>query len=153
MWCWAASGQMVMEYLGTNVNQCTQANNRFSYSDCCNSPVPGHCVKGGWPEFDKYGYNFTRTSNTALSWSQLKAEVCNKSYCGKRPYCFSWHWNGGGGHMMVVIGYTTVEGVDMVEINDPWAPNVGDHRFITYTAYVSGAGYTHWDDFYQVRKK
>jgi hypothetical protein len=153
MWCWAASGQMVMEYLGTNVSQCTQANNRFSYTDCCNSTVPGHCIKGGWPEFDKYGFDFTRTSNTALSWDQLKKEVCNKSYCGKRPYCFSWHWNGGGGHMMVVIGYTTVDGVNMVEINDPWAPNVGDHRFITYDAYVSGAGYTHWDDFYQVRKK
>ena len=29
MWCWAASGQMVMDFLGNNVSQCVQANNRF----------------------------------------------------------------------------------------------------------------------------
>ena len=29
MWCWAASGEMVMEYLGRAVSQCTQANDEF----------------------------------------------------------------------------------------------------------------------------
>ena len=62
-WCWAASGQMVMDYLGNNVSQCTEANNRFYRSDCCNlalCPYPdaptydtaGNCVGcacGGWP--------------------------------------------------------------------------------------------------------
>ena len=52
--------------------------------------------------------------------------------------------------MMVAIGYTTIDGVNYVEINDPWSPCVGDHRFITYNAYVSGSTYTHWDDFYDI---
>jgi len=152
MWCWAASGQMVMQYHGVNVAQCTQANNRFGRSDCCNTPTPQACISGGWPEFDKYGFSFTRTSNTALTWDQLRAEIADSESCGNRPFAFTWHWPGGGGHMMVAIGYDTVDGVNYVEINDPWAPNVGDHRFITYDFYVESPGdHTHWDDFYEVQ--
>lgn len=149
MWCWAASGEMVMDFLGTNVSQCDQANKRFGRTDCCNNPVPGACVNGGWPEFDKYGFSFQTTSDAPLSWDAVKKQI----YCKKRPFAFSWHWNGGGGHMMALIGYVTVDDVQYVVINDPWAPNVGDQRIITYDAYVSGSGYTHWDDYYNVTKQ
>ena len=157
MWCWAGSGQMVMDYLGNNVAQCTQANNRFNRTDCpCNQcgPNPASnppCVIGGWPEFDKYGFTFKRTSDTALTWDQLREELSQKSHCGKRPVAFSWHWAGGGGHMMVATGYVTVEGTNFVSILDPWSPCNGDARILTYSAYVSGSGYTHWDDFYEIK--
>lgn len=156
MWCWAGSGQMVMDFLGNNVAQCTQANNRFGRTDCpctqCTNPVSNPpCVSGGWPEFDKYGFTFKRTSDTALSWEKLRTELANWKFCGKRPVAFSWHWNGGSGHMMVATGYVTVEGTNYVAILDPWAPCTGDSRIITYSAYVSGSGYTHWDDFYEIR--
>lgn len=159
MWCWAGSGQMVMHYLGNNVAQCTQANNRFGRTDCpcgqCgSSPVANPpCVNGGWPEFDKYGFTFERTSDTALTFEQLRKELSPKSSCGKRPIAYSWHWSGGGGHMMVADGYVTIDGVDYVSILDPWAPCQGDARILTYAAYVSGGGYTHWDDFHHVRKQ
>jgi Papain-like cysteine protease AvrRpt2 len=154
MWCWAGSGQMVMEFLGVSVPQCTQANNEFGRADCCNSPTPGACVEGGWPEFDKYGFTFKRTSDAALTWDQVRAQTSDAAVCSRRPFAFSWHWPGGGGHMMVAIGYQTVGNVNYVEINDPWAPNVGDHRFITYDFYVASAGdHTHWDDFYDVARK
>ena len=154
MWCWAASAQMVMEFLGVNVQQCTEANNEFGRSDCCNSPTPSSCVNGGWPEFDKYGFNFVRTSNLALTWDQLRRELSDAAGCGRRPFAFSWHWPGGGGHMMVAIGYQTVSSVNYVEVNNPWAPNVGDHSFYTYDFYVASPGdHTHWDDFYQITRK
>jgi hypothetical protein len=51
-WCWAASGEMVMSYLGGMVSQCEQANRRFAHTDCCNTPTPASCNQGGWPEFD-----------------------------------------------------------------------------------------------------
>lgn len=153
MWCWAASGQMVMDFLGNNVSQCTQANNRFGVTNCpcqqCTSPIPNPpCVNGGWPEFEKYGFTYQRTSNTALTWSQLREELAQT--CNKRPVAFSWHWDGGGGHMMVVNGYVTAGGVNYVSILDPWSPCAGDTRIIPYDEYVMGAGYTHWDDFYQI---
>ncbi|HNY30621.1 MAG TPA: papain-like cysteine protease family protein [Fibrobacteria bacterium] len=152
MWCWAASGQMAMEYLGSNVAQCTQANNRFGRGDCCNGsscPLP-NCVTGGWPEFSKYGFSSQVTSNTALSWDEL----WNQLNCGNKPVAFSWAWTGGGGHMMVVRGAQILsDGTKMVQISDPWAPCAGDVRWITYAAYVSQSGsYTHWNDYYNITR-
>jgi hypothetical protein len=159
MWCWAGSGQMVMDFLGNDVVQCTQANNRFGRNDCpCNQCGPGPvanppCVNGGWPELDKYGFTFERTSDSALSWDGLRRELSQNRFCGKRPVAYSWHWNGGGGHMMVATGFVTIGGTNYVSIIDPWGPCVGDARILTYAAYVSGGGYTHWDDFYRIRKQ
>ena len=85
MWCWAARAQMVMEFLGVSVQQCAEANNEFGRSDCCGSPTPGACVNGGWPEFDKYGFTFKRTSDTALTWDQLRNEVSDAAACSRRP--------------------------------------------------------------------
>src|SRR5437764_14893657 len=63
MWCWAASGQMTMNYVhpASNVQQCDEANKRFGRSDCCNSPVPSACVNGGWPEYEKYNFKADTT--------------------------------------------------------------------------------------------
>ena len=151
MWCWAASGQMCMSFLGATVDitQCTQANNRFGKTNCCNSPTPSPCVNGGWPEFDKYGFSSNMTTDAALSWADVKKQI----YCYHKPIAFSWHWTGGGGHMMVITGYAVVNGQNMVFINDPWAPNVGGQYAITYDDYVAGSGHTHWNDYYNITKK
>jgi len=148
MWCWAASGEMIMEFLGTQVQQGDEANKEFGRTDCLNSPVPNACVQGGWPEFDKYGFSFKRTSDTPLTWAQVKSQI----YCAKKPFAFAWHWTGGGGHMMVVTGYATLNGTHYVAVNNPWAPNVGAEYLTTYDDYVSGTDHTHWDDFYDVTK-
>lgn len=151
MWCWAASAQMIMSYMGTNVNQCIQANNRFSRTDCCTispcpSPPNSHpCVTGGWPEFGKYGFTFNTSG--ALSWAALKGQID----AGK-PIAFSWGWDGGGGHMMVVNGYKTWGPFSWVHVLDPWAPCNGDSYYITYDAFVDGSGYSHWTDYYNITK-
>lgn len=156
MWCWAASGQMIMDYLGRDVSQCTQANLRFNRSDCpctqCTSPVSNPpCVWGGWPEFDKYNFTFKRTTNAALTWEQVREQISNQPNCKRRPFAFTWHWPGGGGHMMVAKGYLTLEGTNYVVMLDPWAPCRGDERIITYDYYVESPGHhTHWDDFYDI---
>ncbi len=164
-WCWAASGQMVMDYLGHNVTQCTEANNWFGRTDCCTlSPCPNPtaptydalgncqgCACGGWPEFGRYGFTFKRTSDAPLSWGDLREELASQSYCHKTPFAFTWHWPGKGGHVMVAKGYVTVAGVNYVDVLDPWAPCTGDEILMTYAYYVSDAGHhTHWDDFYDV---
>jgi len=156
---------MVMHYLGNNVPQCKQADNHFSRNDCCIidlCPPPtetpsdqpgGHpCASPEWPEFDKYGFSFNRTTNAPLSWKDLKKEISTNRFCGKRPFAFTWSFPDGTGHMMVAIGYKTVNGVGHVEILDPWAPCIGDLRFITYDFYDESPGdHTHWDDFYNVK--
>lgn len=151
MWCWAASGQMTMNFVrpASNVQQADEANRRFGRADCGNSPTPAACVQGGWPEYEKYNFSRTRTSNTALTWVQVRQEVG----CAGRPFAFSWHWPGGGGHMMVVIGYARLERFgNFVLVNDPWPPTGGSQTWMTYDRYVATAGHhTHWDDFYQIR--
>lgn len=149
MWCWAASGQMVMNYLGGAVVQCDEANKEFGRSDCCNNPTPGACVQGGWPQPDKYGFTANTTSDAALTWEQVKSQI----YCQKKPFAFAWHWTGGGGHMMVGFGYSTAGANKYVEVNNPWPPNVGDHYTHTYDDYVSGSDHTHWNDYYNFTKK
>ncbi len=148
---------MIMDYLGHDVPQCTQANNRFGRTDCpcnqcgANPQANPPCVQGGWPEFAKYDFAFKTTTDAPLAWDALTKELSNEPYCKKRPFAFSWHWPGGGGHMMVAKGYVTVGGTNYVAILDPWAPCAGDERIITYDAYNEVAGnHTHWNDYYDI---
>ena len=148
-WCWAASGEMCMNFIkpSANVAQCDEANKEFGRTDCCNSPTPTACVNGGWPQPDKYNFSYQTTSDAALSWSQLTDQI----YCQRKPFAFSWHWPGGGGHMMVVVGYVTLNGTNYVTVNDPWPPNVGNQWINTYDWYVSSPGdHTHWNDYYNI---
>lgn len=149
-WCWAASGQMVMSFLGTNVNQCTQANTILNRNDCCNNPLPNGCNTTGWPEFAENDFRFDRTSNTALTWGDIRLQI----HCSKKPFAFSWHWPGGGGHMMVVYGYATINNVNYVSVYDPLPVGVGTDTIYTYDYYNTSPGHhTHWDDFYNVTKE
>jgi hypothetical protein len=149
-WCWAASGQMTMNCLhpSSNVQQCDEANQRFGRSDCCNSPVPSQCVNGGWPEYSKYSFTADTTSDAPLTWKQIQRQI----YCARKPFAFSWHWNGGGGHMMVATGYATIDGARYVSVNNPWPPTTGVQEVDTYDEYAGGSGYdhTHWNDYYDI---
>ena len=92
------AARVIMEFLGTQVQQGDEANKEFGRTGCLNSPVPNACVQGGWPEFDKYGFSFKRTSDTPLTWAQVKSADLLR----QEPFALSPRWTGGGGHMMVV---------------------------------------------------
>jgi len=148
-WCWASSGQMVMAFLSKKVTQCDEADQRFGRTDCCGASTPIDCIRGGWPEFDKYGFTFA-VKHGALTWDELRTEIATN----RRPFAFSWMWRQGGGHMMVVTGfYEGPQQKQYVSINDPWPPNIGDERDILYDAFVEGADHTHWDDYYLVARE
>jgi hypothetical protein len=147
-WCWAASGEMIMDYLGVNVSQCQEANERSGRTDCCTNP--NGCNFTGWPEFDKFGFTFDRTSSTALTWAQLREQI----FCKRTPVAFSWGWPGGGGHMMVAYGYVTLNNVNYVSVFDPLPVNQGTDTIYTYDFWVASPGHhTHWDDFYNIRRQ
>ncbi|HEX3765980.1 MAG TPA: papain-like cysteine protease family protein [Kofleriaceae bacterium] len=154
-WCWAASGTMTMDFLhpASNVQECDEANREFGRTDCCSTPVPAACVNGGWPEYEKYGFTANQTSNAPLSWNDLRTQID----CLNKPVAFSWHWNSGGGHMMVATGYFTFDGIHFVTVNNPLPANPavtggGALEIDTYEAYVGGTGFnwSHWDDYYNI---
>lgn len=144
MWCWATTLQMSVSHTGTAVTQCSQANARFGRADCCNNPTPASCVQGGWPDYARVNYNSAESVwGVPLTFAQIKAEIK-----ANRPVNFSWGWAGGGGHIMVAKGINDDNGSQWVLINDPWPPNAGTSRWLTYTDYVSAANqYSHWRDY------
>jgi hypothetical protein len=160
-WCWAASGQMVMEYIDRQraPTQCAQAGNRFlgglpfglGAAFCCSNPTLAACNNAGWPEFSRYGFSSVHTTDQALSWEALRSEILRN-----RPVAFTWHWNGGGGHMMVAVGFKNADEragtPNMVAVHDPLPVNGGDRRFINYDDYVQGNDHTHWDDYYGIQR-
>lgn len=148
-WCWAASAEMTMKFLGANVKQCDEANKQFGRTDCCNSPTPTECNNGGWPQFTKYGFKANQTTKAPLTWEEVKTQIG----CYKVPFCNTWAWTGGGGHMMVISAYALRSGEKWVYLRDPLPVGTGSSRWITYDAYVSGADYTHWNDYYNIAKK
>ena len=168
-WCWAASGQMLMNSLGPrNVPQCYEANQEFRRTDCCACPTPPACVNPGWPQFSTWNYNSNSTNwGTALGWNSVMNEINNG-----RPFMFSWAWNGGGGHAMVAKGYLNINFIGIstnwVYVDNPWPPvgrcgpggNAsgqfgGDIEIDTYAEFVGGPGYnhTHGADIYNISYK
>ncbi len=148
-WCWAAVGKTVMWHVGNvTVAQCTQANNRLSRSDCCQSPTPAACVRGGGPEFGKYG--FSHREVPPLSPDALRRQLARAGPFRGRPFGFNWTWTSldaagrvvstNAGHLMVVIGYVDTPQGLFVEVQDPAPPGQGDHRFDRYDFWRAEPG-------------
>jgi len=151
LWCWAACGEMVMKKLGDNtITQCDQADSQFHRTTCCNSPIPDNCINGGWPQFEKYGFSSDKTQCAALNWDDVKTQID----CQRTPFVATWKWLGsaGGGHMVVVSGYRTVNQENFVYILNPLPGDVAHARWLPYSTYVSPVGYSHWDDFFNIRR-
>jgi hypothetical protein len=124
LWCWAATGQMAMEFLGKSIAQGEVVNLVLHRDDCGRHPAPGPCVKGGSVVLTPFGFQFD-LSPTPLSESELVRQL----YTLRRPVPFSWQFPGGGGHASLAVGYArTPDGSFLVECLDPWPPPGKDRR-------------------------
>ena len=141
-WCWAASGEMTMEWLGSEPNrvcQCRQAEEVLGVAGCCATPgscvpaadAPARCDAARWPAFverpDLYGYDYKTTCDALagrldddacdmrpLGWSELTAELC-----AGRPVLAALRSPGSPrGHLVVVKGFST-HGGRRVLVVDP----------------------------------
>jgi hypothetical protein len=154
LWCWAACTEMVMEYYHTFIDQAGEANTRFGRNDCDSNQESKFdkekCRKVGWFQMANHGMSYNLTPlGTALSWDQLKAEIDST-----RPVPFTWYWTSGGGHAMVATGYLELGENKMVWISDPWPVDKGDHKWVTYSHFVSQArNHTHGNDLSNVQYK
>lgn len=175
MWCWATSGEMIMKFHGVSISQCKQANDYYKKErgkeftdrniDCCGflktekkKPDPA-IVEGGYPQFKDYGFTFNTTTDI-LSFEDIKGQIDKK-----QPIGFTWYWKAasgipGGGHYMVLSGYKTVAGIQMVKINDPWPNNVAKEtpdkhhsRWMTYKYWRDSSKHRHGQDDYDIIKK
>jgi hypothetical protein len=159
MWCWAASGEMIMHYYEEEVPQYIQANNRFKRDDCGSKTRSKSCIKGGWPEFKKYGFNSPKSKYGALSWKKMV-----KQFHANQPVGFSWEWKKCknrktfGTHYMVARGYIIFNDTRLVVVNDPLPANSDKYKggtisIMTYRDYVQfRPGYKHSYTQYDIAK-
>jgi hypothetical protein len=117
--CWAASDFMVLRYFGRRELQCNIIDNTRPEPGCCSSSGVSLCNPYGQPTIRKGIYGRTVTlRNKSISWQTIVDGV-NQNF----PFIFSWYWTGGGGHVMVGVGYhTTLENgvsTNWVDYNDP----------------------------------
>lgn len=130
-WCWAASSQMVMEWLGeepVKACQCRQAEQVAGVTGCCASSstcvpaddVAARCDVPRWPAFVErpggYPFDYKTTCDMLprrqdddacearpLGWGALTAEVC-----AGRPVLAAFRSRGSArGHLLVVKGFST----------------------------------------------
>lgn len=147
LWCWAASAQMVLSYLGEQVEQCKLANEEriLLSADCC--PLNPSCNKSKWPDllFKNRTIPYQRSQwKMPLSLQALEYQIA----ITKSPVIFTWIWNQGDAHMMVAVGYKPIEGDEWIDVLNPLPENVGNHETISYDEYVSGDDHSHSIDYY-----
>ena len=156
VWCWAASGEMIMHYYEAEVPQYVQANKRFERSDCGTQTRSRDCIKGGWPQYKKYKLNCALPKYGPLSWQELQEQIQ-----ANQPVGFSWEWKkcdgskSYGSHYMVARGYIILNDTRLVVVNDPLPANSDKHKggtvsIMTYDDYVQFCpsyihSYTHYD--------
>ncbi len=157
LWCWAATGQMTMEFMGKEVAQSLQANLRFRRSDCGQRPVPRPCIRGGEILIKPFGFNHD-VSTRALSEEAIMRQIHGL----RKPIPFAWRWPGGGGHAALVVGYVRQDdGLFLVECLDPYPPPGKDPRswgggqriFIPYQRWVKDYDHAFALAYYNVTRK
>lgn len=129
LWCWAATGQMIMDFLdpSTSHAQCVQAGNVIRQNCCAKSQCAadvGACNFGGGPPFGLFGFAWkTRAVNQSASEPHpgdpgltLK-EMVTEFHAG-RPISIAWGLPGGG-HLMVAYGMFYLNGQPRIRILDP----------------------------------
>lgn len=117
-WCWAATATSVSHFYWWFLNrwtQCRVANAELGFNNCCNSSVPSACNVPWYLDraLTRTG-NFVSISAGPASFTTVCAEID-----AGRPVGARIGWSGGGGHFMVVCGYSRVGALEYLDIDDP----------------------------------
>jgi ABC-type bacteriocin/lantibiotic exporter with double-glycine peptidase domain len=130
-WCWAGASQMVLSYKGKSATQCAEANYALGINYACGNSTFNWNSNANKP-------NSTNAISSILNHWGVGAGVTgvlsqtssNNNINGNHPYVILWQWTGGGGHFVVVRGYSG----SYLYINDPWPGNGAYTR--TYSSTV-----------------
>lgn len=113
-WCWAACCQMVFDYFGFIISQCNIANYYFK-GQCCKKP--SKCNQGLTPSeisalYNHWSYKYSYQASQ-IAFIGIQASIDSNKLIEVALY-----WKGGGGHVVVVNGWSTGS-QDEVYVNDP----------------------------------
>ncbi|MBJ9993256.1 MULTISPECIES: C39 family peptidase [Paenibacillus] len=126
-WCWAASSVSILSYYGKSVSQCSFVKATQLKTTCDNVGETVRDVQNGLAWYSIHNEYYSGS----LSWTSLKAQI-DTGY----PIYVSWAWTSGGGHAVVIYGYS--ESGQYVNYMDPLD---GTKIARTYTSFVGGSSY------------
>lgn len=139
-WCWAAVAASVSQYYDPagEWTQCQLANVELGQQTCCLNGATRACnrpwrLDSALQRTD----NLNRMTSNVSTLTEIHGEIDSS-----RPLALRIGWQGGGGHFVIVIGYSA--GTDpLLSIEDP----LRGRRDITYstlqTAYEGAGTWTH----------
>ena len=115
-WCWAAVSTSVSHFYWwlSTWTQCRVANAELGHNDCCNNPVPSACNVPWY--LDRA---LTRTNNFVSMTGQASFQQVKNEINAGRPVGARIGWNGGGGHFMMIYGYSRILSMEYFDIDDP----------------------------------
>jgi hypothetical protein len=117
LWCWAAVSASIDGYFspGASQKQCEIASTVLGRTDCCGTPAA--CNEAALLQ-DALGAveRLRQTIGRRLSFEEIEQQVD-----ARYPVCARIGWYGGGGHFVVVSGYSiSPSGKRYVSVQDPW---------------------------------
>ncbi|HKO97682.1 MAG TPA: papain-like cysteine protease family protein [Pyrinomonadaceae bacterium] len=114
-WCWAATATSVSHFYWSisTWTQCLVASNELGLT-CCDDPVPGACDVPWW-----LSKALELTKNLVLVTGPATFQSVRDEIDAGRPVGARIGWSGGGGHFMVIYGYSIVGNVNYFDIDDP----------------------------------
>jgi hypothetical protein len=115
-WCWAATSTSVSHFYWSwsNWTQCLVANGELGRNDCCGGNVPAACNVPWYLDLA-----LTRTNNFVSYTGVASFETVKAEIDAGRPVGARIGWNNGGGHFVVIYGYSIFGGEQYFNIDDP----------------------------------
>ena len=142
-WCWAAVAASVATfYNATTLRlQCTIANEELQRSDCCDSTC--HAAGVAYKVVGALGSPLNRAGLlTSITFGWITRLRLQQDLEAMLPVCVRTEWSGGGGHFVVIAGYSPES--DTLTVCDPLR-GVSALSFDTFrTSYTPSQGrWTH----------
>jgi hypothetical protein len=132
---------MVARFLGlAEPRQCELANFLFGRADCCQNPSGPRCNRPAQYADIVRVYSHLGVAVVGPDYPLLPDTVVAELDAG-RPFEVALLWSGGGGHVVVVYGYSAT---GLVLVRDPWYGSLS----VTYNNLSRAYGQGRWGASY-----
>ena len=137
-WCWAACVEMGLTHYHLHQPQCTIVDTKRTIvkdvndpaataaSSCCDNALvfdKETCnvefIDDVW---DKFHIEATQRGTPSSASQKVTFKTIQAEIAANRPVEVALSWNstaGGGGHAVLIVGWTTINGADALLVNDP----------------------------------
>lgn len=135
-WCWAATAVSVYAFYGRTLSQCELVGAFYggkSGTKCCDTPCSSSCNQTLETAKAFRQLSILAGVDGPINFSRVKRQIDNN-----RPISCGVFWTlGGGGHAVVIDGYTEISSpvIEMVYVQDP--ASAGEGVCVLYTEFLT----------------